>query len=61
VNEDPIVEETRKAGNELFDRFGHDMHAVCEDLRDPANGRGIKTITRPPRPAAPPELKKKAG
>ena len=32
THEDPIVEEARRAGQELFARLGNDMHAVCEYL-----------------------------
>ena len=49
MNEDPIVEEARKAGTELFARFNNDMHAVCEYLRHESAERGVKTILLPSR------------
>lgn len=32
MNDEPIVEEIPRAGEALFDRFDHDMVAVCEYL-----------------------------
>jgi hypothetical protein len=59
MNEDPIVEETRKAGVELFARFNNDVHAVCEYLRQRAVDRGSKTVALPPRqPMCEPAQKK---
>jgi hypothetical protein len=31
--EDPIVEEIRKIRRSYAERFSHDVHAICEDLR----------------------------
>ena len=47
MNEDFIVEETRKAGIELFARFNNDIHAVCEYLRHQSAERGLKTVSLP--------------
>jgi len=49
MNEDPIVEETRTAGLELFARFNNDIHAVCEYLRRRASELGATTVSLPPR------------
>ena len=58
---DPIVEEARKAGRELFARFDGDMHSVCEFLRRQAKDSGHKTTSRPPKQPADLLKKKKGG
>jgi len=30
---DPVVEEVRRRGRAYTERFGHDIHAIMEDLR----------------------------
>jgi hypothetical protein len=47
--EDHIVEETRKAGIELFARFNNDIHTVCKYLRQRAGERGSMSVSLPPR------------
>lgn len=63
TDDDPIVEEARRAGEELFARFGNDMHAVCEYLRRRAREEGRHVVSMPPkRPEGwqPPAATKKA-
>ena len=45
---DPIVAETRRAGEELFARFDGDMHKVCEFLRAREKEENRKPTTLPP-------------
>ena len=55
-DEDPIVAEVRKAGDELFQRFNYDMSAVIEYLRartDDAERAGRAVVSRPPRRVEP--------
>jgi hypothetical protein len=60
-NDDPIVEEVRRAGEEYFKQFNFDLHAVCEDLRRRSEERGRKTVCLPPRRVSKSEAAKKAG
>jgi hypothetical protein len=65
MNEDPIVEEVRRAGQALFDRFNNDMVAVCDYLSrrtaEAANA-GRPVVSLPPRrPEAPAPPTKKVG
>lgn len=65
MNEDPIVEEVRRAGRALFERFGDDMAAVCDYLNrrsaEAANA-GHTVVSLPPRrPEAPSPPTKKVG
>ena len=65
MNEDPIVEEVRRAGQALFDRFGNDMAAVCEYLSRrtmEAADSGHPVASLPPRrPEEPAPPTKKVG
>ena len=65
MNEDPIVDEVRRAGEALFDRFGHDMAAVCEYLARrtaQAAEAGHSVVSLPPRrPGEPARPTKKVG
>lgn len=62
MNEDPIVDEVRRAGEADFARFDFDIHSICEDLRRRSQEQGRKPISLPPRPAQPrPEQSKKVG
>jgi hypothetical protein len=53
VNDDPIVDEVRKAGEAYFAQFNFDMRAICEDLRRRSNERGAQVVSLPPRPVQP--------
>ena len=50
---DPIVEEIRQLRHQYAARFGHDLKAICQDLRERQKKGGRKTVTLPPRPARP--------
>lgn len=62
---DPIVEQTRKAGDKLFARHGNDIHAVAEYLRRRERESGRRVVTLPAKPPlrriAAPSMRKKAG
>ena len=47
--EDPIVEETRAAREELFARFNYDLAALCEYLRRKQGEHSGRVVTREPR------------
>ena len=47
--EDPIVKETRAAREELFNRFNHDLAALCEYLRQKEREHGGRVVTLEPR------------
>ena len=51
MNEDPIVDEVRRAGEAYLSKFNFDVRAAFEDLRRRSEQRGRKLISRPPRPA----------
>jgi hypothetical protein len=47
--EDPIVQETRAARQELFARFGNDLGALCRYLREKERDHPDKVVTLGPR------------
>jgi hypothetical protein len=52
MNDDAIVEEVRRAGQVLFERFNNDMAAVCEYLNrrtEEAARAGHTVVSLPPR------------
>ena len=65
MNEDPIVEEVRRAREQYAARFNHDLAAMWEDLRrrtEEAARAGHKVVSLPPRQVEPAAgLPKKAG
>ena len=50
---DPVVEETRKARAEAFSRFGENIHAFFEYIRERERESDQPTVTLQPNP---PEL-----
>jgi len=64
MNEDPIVEEVRRAGDAYFKRFDYDLKAAFTDLRqrtEQARKAGRRVVSRPPRLTADAARSKKAG
>ena len=51
MNEDPVVDEVRRAGEAYLSKFNFDVRAAFEDLRRRSEQRGRKLISKPPRPA----------
>ena len=52
MNEDPIVEEVRRAREQYCAQFDYDLSAMCEDLRrrtEEAARAGRKVMPLPPR------------
>ena len=50
--EDPIVEETRAAREQLLKRFDYDLDALCAYLEEQETRSGKKAITlKPKRPS----------
>ena len=47
--EDPIVEETRAAREELSARFNHDLAALCRYLREKEREHPDRVVTLEPR------------
>jgi DNA polymerase III delta subunit len=47
--EDPIVEETRAAREELLERFNYDLDALCEYLQQLDAQSDKKAVTLEPR------------
>ena len=43
---DPVVEEVRRAGEELARKAGYDLHRLCEHLRE-AERRHPERLARP--------------
>jgi hypothetical protein len=46
---DPIVEEIHRIRDEQAEKFGYDLHAICEDVRKKEAASGRKLVTREPR------------
>ncbi|OLE36462.1 MAG: hypothetical protein AUI36_26930 [Cyanobacteria bacterium 13_1_40CM_2_61_4] len=44
---DPIVEEIHRVRDEPARKFGYDLHAICEDIREKQATSGRKLVTRP--------------
>jgi hypothetical protein len=44
--QDPIVEEVRKAGEELARRANYDLHTFFENLRKSQNKRNARVVSR---------------
>jgi hypothetical protein len=56
TNEDPIVEEVRRAGDTYMKQFDYDLHAVFADLRrrtEEARLAGRKVVSLPARRVTP--------
>jgi hypothetical protein len=47
--EDPIVNETRAAREEMSARFNHDLAALCRYLRDKEREHADRVVTLQPR------------
>ena len=55
-DQDPIVEEARRAGDAYMKRFNYDLKAIFADLRrrtEAARQAGRKVVSRPPRRVQP--------
>ena len=50
---DPIVEEVRRVREEHAARFGNDLRAIVEDLRQQQARSGRKVVSRPPKRPSP--------
>jgi hypothetical protein len=46
---DPIVEEVRKIREEHAARFGYDLKAIYDDLKETERRSGRKIVSLPPR------------
>jgi len=46
---DPIVEEIRKAGDEMAREAGYDLHTLCERLREAERQHPERIVKRPVR------------
>ncbi len=55
---DPIVEEIRRIRYEHAKKFGFDLDAIFEDLKDKERKSGRKTVILPPRRPKPTRLAK---
>jgi len=47
--QDPIVEDVRKAREDHAAELGHDMAAICADLKKIERDCGHKVVSLPPR------------
>jgi hypothetical protein len=43
---DPIVEEVRKAGEELFKQANYDLHTLFGNIRKSQKERNVKVVSR---------------
>jgi len=46
---DPIVEEIHRVREEQAEKFGCDLHAICEDVRKKQVASGREVVIRRPR------------
>ena len=49
MNEDPIVEEVRKARDEYAKKFDYDLDAICRDLQKKQEQPGKQVVSFPPK------------
>ena len=49
MQNDPIVEEMRKNGQDFIARYNHDLEAICKALKEKEQALGRKIIQRSPR------------
>ncbi|NQT36924.1 MAG: hypothetical protein HQ581_05520 [Planctomycetes bacterium] len=49
MNDDPIVEEVRKARDEYAKQFGYDLDAICRDLQEKQQQPGRQLVSFPPK------------
>ncbi len=49
---DPVVEEIHRVRDEQAQKFGYDLHAICEDIRERQATSERKLVTRSPRKPA---------
>ena len=49
---DPIVEEIHRTRDEQAKKFGYDLHAIGEDIREKQSSSGHKVVSRAPRKPA---------
>jgi hypothetical protein len=62
MNDDPIVEEARAAGQAYVDSFKGDWKALIADLRRRSEEAGRRTVSLPPKAPRPrPVPKRKVG
>jgi hypothetical protein len=45
MQKDPIVEEVRKTGDELFKQANYDLHTLFENIRKSQKERSIKVVS----------------
>ena len=49
---DEIVEEVRRVRKRHAERFGYDLDAIADDVRERERRSGRKVVSLPPKPAA---------
>lgn len=53
MNDDPIVQEVRKARDEYAKKFDYDLDAICRGMQEKQQQPGKQVVSIPPkRPAA---------
>lgn len=57
MNDDPIVEEIRKRGQEYAAKFNFDLKAICRDLRERQKYSDRRIVSLEPQRAKPESLK----
>ncbi|TWU28113.1 hypothetical protein Pla144_14000 [Bythopirellula polymerisocia] len=52
TNDDPIIQEVRKARDDYAKKFNYDLDAICKDLQEKQQRPGKQVVSFPPnRPA----------
>ena len=52
----PLIEEIHNTRREYAERFGNDLHALCEDARQKQGRQGRRVVPANPKPAEPQDL-----
>lgn len=56
MTSDPIIDEVRKAREEVASRFNYDINALFDDLERKQREGDQKTVSFPPRPRSKPRV-----
>lgn len=51
MTNDPVVEEVRAVRERMAEKFGHDVGAICRDLRQRIARGEFEVVRLPPKPA----------
>jgi hypothetical protein len=60
MTSNPIIDEIHNTRREYAERFGNDLHAICEDARQKQGREGRLVVPASPKPAEHQDIKNRA-